>query len=257
MKKPGVIAREKIHAARQWVFRWRGLDGTPLRGILAILMVTGMFSLFAVTVHIRVSAPQQWVEKKASIIHLTSAGEGEMWALRAKEAGPFPSRLDPAEWESSSALAGLVAKASRLSSKPYQPTLRDLPQEDLFPPVPVAPKGERVFPKAAAKEGAASPEVPVRLVPALYPLSGITMEEIPTTLPALGKPVDAAMASASLRFMLRLAPDGSVSACDDLSDDPGGKALSGWLRTVKFPPATAARSQWISLGVGFVNLPVP
>lgn len=257
MKNPGIIAREKIHAARHWVFRWRGLDGTPLRGILAILIVLGLFSLFAATVRIRVSAPQQWVEKKASIIHLTSGGEGEMWALRAKEAGPFPSRLDPAEWESGPGLAGLVDGASRLSSKPYQPTLRELPEEDTSPPVPVAPRGERVFPKAAAKERPASPQAAVKLVPILYPLSGITLKEIPTTLPALEAPVDAAMASASLRFMLRLAPDGSVAACDDLSDDRGGKALAGWLRTVKFPPATAARSQWISLAVGFVNLPAP
>ena len=88
MKKSSARARDRTPAKRPWVFRWRGLDGTPLRGLLALLITGGAFVLFAATVRIRVSAPQQWVERKASIIHLPTGGEGGIWALRAQEGGP-------------------------------------------------------------------------------------------------------------------------------------------------------------------------
>jgi hypothetical protein len=252
MKRPA-ISRDKAQAVRRWIFRWRGLDGTPFPGLIAIVLTGGAFAFFAATVKIHVSAPQQWVERKASIIHLSSEGEGKMWALRAQEGGPFPARLDPSFWEKT-ALAGTeVIGATRLSPEPYQPKLRDLPQDDAIPQPPVAAKGERVFPIRAPK---AEPEttavIATRMTPEIYPLSGVSLDEIPA-LPAFELPVDAALTSGAWRFLLRLRADGSVADCIALSDEPGGNALAHWLRGVTFNPATAKKSEWIGIGVFFTN----
>ena len=40
------------------------------------IIVGAAFAFFAATIRIRVNAPQQWVERKASIIHLPADGEG-------------------------------------------------------------------------------------------------------------------------------------------------------------------------------------
>ncbi len=256
MKNPKVIAREKLHLARRWVFRWRGLDGTPLRGLLSLLIVSGIFFLFAATVRVRVDAPQQWVEKKASIIHFADKGEADMWALRAREGGPFPVRLDPAEWEKAAGLDHLVVDATRVLSLPYEPGMRDLPAEEAVPALPVSPSSGPVFPKPGPGGRPPVAPVPSRLVPALFPLDGVAASDVPADLPPFGGEVDAAMASAPWRFLVRLRKDGTVAQCDPLLDEPGGPALARWLAQVAFAPAVAARSEWISLGVGFVNQPV-
>ena len=253
MKNPSVIAKGGLQAARNWVFRWRGLDGTPLRGLLSLLIVGSAFALFAATVRIRVRAPQQWVERKASIIHLPSGGEGKIWALRAQEGGPFPSRVDPADWEKSAGLQEAFLQATRLSSRPYEPKLRDLPEDDQVPPRPMSEKGERVFPKRTVKVAPVAAPAATKLAPVLFPLSGIGAESLPAQLPAFDAPIDAAMTAAAWRFLLRLRRDGSVSLCMPLVDEPGGKVLAKWLGTLNFSPAVAEKSEWIGLGVLFTN----
>lgn len=250
--KPSALARKQIQAARHWVFRWRGLDGTPLRGMLALLITGGAFSLFAATVRIRVSAPQQWVERKASIIHLANAGEGEMWALRAREGGPFPSRLDPVDWQKP---GNAIIGATRLAGTPYLPQLTPLPSDEEIPTPPLATKGERVFPKRTRKPIPEVTPVETKLVPALYPLSDLRMDEVPQTLPSF-EAFDPAMPSVPWRFVLRLRADGSVSECLAMVDEPGGEALAKWLESINFTPAVAKKSEWIGIGVGFVNQPV-
>lgn len=256
--KPSILARQKIQAARHWVFRWRGLDGTPLRGLLALLITGGVFSLFAATVQIRVSAPQQWVERKASIIHLPNDGEGKMWALRAREGGPFPSRLNPAEWESMPGGALSAIAATRLPSETYTPKLAELPSSNEGPAVSIAAKGERIFPKRMPESVPGMVPVETKLVPALYPLSGISIDAVPRNLPAFqfDEKIEPSLTSAPWRFMLRLRPDGSVAECLPMIKEIGGAELEKWICGVNFSSEVAKKSEWIGIAVGFVNQPV-
>lgn len=254
MKNPSVIARNKLQAAKSWIFRWKGLDGPPLRGFLALLVTAGAFSLFAATVRVRVSAPQQWIERKASIIHLPSVGDGAMWALRAKEGGPFPSRFEPREWEELSGLGNAAALVLRGAGIPYQPALRELPADEGPVRLDLAAKDERVFPKRAPRPSPPPPEGEAKLSPVLFPLSGIPMESMPAVLPPFAAPVDAAMAAGAWRFLIRLRPDGGVAECVPMIDQAGGQALADWLRRIDFGAETAKKSPWIGIGVGFANL---
>lgn len=258
-KTAAIIARDRIHATRQWIFRWRGLDGTPLRGALALLITSGAFALFAATVRIRVSAPQQWVERKASIIHLPTDGDGGIWALRAQEGGPYPARFDAAAWEKTVGLTSGLIGATRLSAQPYQPKLRDLPPEQPVAAVDLTDRNERVFPKRSAPADPVTPPVASVPVPVLHPLSGITSDEIPAILPAF----DAAKTGRVLEisgpadFLLRLGPEGNVIDCIGLPERAGGEAISGWLSQVNFGPAVGKKSPFIGVSVGFMNQPPP
>lgn len=253
--KPRIHVGERLQAMRHWIFRWRGLDGTPFPGLIATIIVAAGFAFFAATVRIRVSAPQQWVERKASIIHLPADGEGRMWALRAQEGGPFPAKFDPTEWAKSLGADELLMGATRLSPAPYEPKLRGLPADDGIPSLAAIDKGQPVFPKRVSRVGPAPVAGPVRLVPLLYPLSGLSLDALPKDLPPFAEPIDALMASASWRFLLRLREDGSVSECIPLLDEKGGEVLAKWLRGVRFSPQAAKKAEWIGVGLGFSNQP--
>lgn len=253
--KPMFHVSERIQAMRRWTFRWRGLDGTPFPGLMATIIVAAVFAFFAATLRIRVNAPQQWVERKASIMHLPAEGEGRIWALRAQEGGPFPAKFEPVEWAKSLGTDELLAAATRLPPVPYEPKLRELPAEDGIPSLAVAEKGQRVFPKRVSRNDAAPAAGAVKLVPLLYPLSGISFQALPKELPPFTEPVDALMTAASWRFVVRLRADGSVSECVPLVNDRGGDVLAKWLKGVTFSPEAAKQAEWIGIGVGFANQP--
>ena len=255
MKKSIARARDRIHKTRPWVFRWRGLDGTPLRGLLALLITGGAFVLFAATVRIRVSAPQQWVERKASIIHLPAGGEGGIWALRAQEGGPYPARFDVAAWEKSAGLTRALIGTTRLSARPYQPKLRELPPENPVTAIELADRNERVFPKRSAPVDPVTPPVASVPVPVLYPLSGITSDEIPAILPAfdVAKLGQLPEASGPADFLLRLSPEGTVLDAIGLPEKAGGEALKEWLLKVSFGPTVGGNSPFVGVSVSFTN----
>ncbi|WAC19822.1 hypothetical protein OVA24_00325 [Luteolibacter sp. SL250] len=259
MKSPAVMVRDRLHATRRWIFRWRGLDGTPLRGFLALLITGGLFALFAATVRIRVSAPQQWVEKKASIIHLPADGAGRTWALRAQEGGPYPARFDVGAWEKSAGMEDSLISATRLSIGGYEPKLKELPAREEILPVYLADKDERIFPKHAAKSGPDAPPVASIPVPVLYPRSGITSEELPAILPVFDHAglKEVAGESAPREFLLELDRSGSVLSCTDLSGGDGVPAIRNWLGKINFGPAVAGKSPTLAVAVGFTNIAVP
>ncbi len=259
MKNPAVIVKGRLHATRRWIFRWKGLDGTPLRGLLALLITGGLFALFAATVRIRVSAPQQWVERKASIIHLPADGSGRIWALRAQEGGPYPARFDMAAWEKGAGVESALISATRLSSGAYEPKLKELPAREEVLPVYLADKDERVFPKHAGKTGPDAPTVASVPVPVLYPRSGITSDELPAILPVFDPAglKEMAAASAPREFLLELDRSGRVLSCTDLSGDDEVPAIRNWLRKIDFGPAVAGKSPALAVAVGFTNIAVP
>jgi len=259
MKRPSVIVKDRLHATRRWIFRWRGLDGTPLRGLLALIITGGLFALFAATVRIRVSAPQQWVEKKASLIHLPADGAGRIWALRAQEGGPYPARFDVNGWEQGSGLAGSLISSTRLTTGNYEPKLKDLPAREEVLGVDLADKNERVFPRHSGTTGPAQPPVPSIPVPVLYPRSGITSGELPAILPVFDAAgmQEVVGASAPREFLLELDKEGRVLSCTDLSGNEESPVVRNWLRKVNFGPAVAEKSPVLAVAVGFNYIASP
>ena len=238
------------------IFPWRGLDGPSTPKVLAGLVVLGVFAFMLAFVRVDVKAAPRWVEKKASVIYLPAGPDGEMWARRAREGGPFPSRFDPRSWEGMRELEREAMRSAREPAAAYVPRLRDLPEVDPVPPVSLAAKGERVFPKRAAPS-VGGPVAGAKLAPRLYPLAEIPLESMPAELPAFDAPVSPEMASTPWRFLLRLRPDGRV--VDSLSlvgaSEAGALLLENWLREVKFGAEVAAGREWLAVGVGFVNKP--
>jgi hypothetical protein len=145
----------------------------------------------------------------------------------------------------------------RFQPPPYEPKIVDLPERNEVKPLELAAKGEQFFPNHALIENPPPDVSRFKLAPVLYPLSGIRSEELPGDLPPFGAAVDAAMSSASWRFLLRLNSAGSVVECVSL--EKGGEAgvaeLEKWLHRIQFKPESGQPFRWISVGLGFTNQP--
>ena len=147
--------------------------------------------------------------------------------------------------------------AVRFQPQPYVPALRDLPAENQLRPLELATKGELIFPSRKSAPTTTPDPAELKLAPTLYPLSGITRESLPETLPPFNDAVTAAMSSASWRFLLRLTAGGSVAECVSLEKggEAGAPELEAWLQRIQFQPEPAKPFRWIAVGVGFTNQP--
>lgn len=239
------------------VFSWRGRKRSYFSSLLAILVVGAGFMILLGTVRVKVVPPKMMAPRKASLIYLSDDSQGRALALQAQEGGPFPSRFEPTQWEGMEALESEVSSASRRPSKPYTPTLRDLPEENLIQPVELASKGDTFFPKRLPAARAVPDSTRLKPAPTLYPLSGIPLEAIPSPLPPFSADVDGAMGAATWRFLIRLNPDGGVAECVSLEKggEAGALALETWLRGIQFRTVSEKPSRWIAVGIGFSNQP--
>ncbi len=145
--------------------------------------------------------------------------------------------------------------AIRFQPLPYEPKMADLPPTIRVEPLNFAVKGERFFPEHPTAPDQTPDTTGLKLAPVLYPLSG---EVQSGDLPPFDAAVDAAMSSASWRFLLRLNPEGDVEESVSLEnvDEAGALVLEKWLHRVQFKPEPAKPFRWIAVGVGFTNQPV-
>ncbi|MBK1883193.1 hypothetical protein JIN85_12260 [Luteolibacter pohnpeiensis] len=252
------MARHHHHGPKPsgFIFPWRGLNAPLMPKVLAAVLLFGVFAFAITFVRVDISARPHWLEEKASIIDLRMGKDAELWARRAQEEGPFPSRVDPDSWNVMKQLENQVSDAFRTPSMPYVPQLRDLPQGEPVSGIPFTAKGERVFPKHQAPEWVQQPDA-ARLVPQLYPLVEVPMDAMPKKLPAFAGEIAPEMTYTPWRFLIRLTPDGVVSDCVSLvgTSEAGAGSLEKWLRQVKFDPGFAEKHEWIALAVTFVNQP--
>jgi hypothetical protein len=226
--------------------------------LAAVALVAVVTAVLLGILRVKVSVPKLIAPRKASLIYLTNDEQGRALALRAQEGGPFPSRFQPSHWEGLATMEAAAMAESRMAANPpYVPALRELPPDDPIPSMELASKGEPVFPKRTPIVRAAPDPAKMKLAPTLFPLSGITPEQIPDQLPAFSGTVDAAMTSATWRFLVRLNPEGGVVECVSL--EKGGEAgaveLSSWLHGIRFQAAKGDAFRWISVAVGFSNQP--
>jgi hypothetical protein len=247
--------KEKRKAAPEWVFTWRRPGNPALSKWIAVLVTGALFALLLTSVRIQVAPPVTWAAPKASVIYVTDDAEGRTLKLLAREGGPFPSRFIPSTWDGAAALEQEVSKVARWDSPPYVPSLRDFPRQSP-PPLQLADTGEPVLPKCLPT---ASAPLPVKLKPApvIHPLSGISLDEIPRSLPPIDAAMEPAITSETWRFLVRLDSAGHVQDCVSLAggDQAGPSIMEAWLRRVTFHPDPENPARWIAVGVGFTNQP--
>ncbi len=250
------VKKPRLMNTPDWVFPWRGRKKTFFPMLAAQVLVGAAFLVLLGTVHVKVISPKPMVPRKASLIYLTDDSQGRALALQAQEGGPFPSRFEPSQWEGMAALEAEAMAATR-KAKPYVPQLQELPQETRIAPMELAAKGELVFPKRQPVAQGANDPAKMRLVPTIFPLSGILAEAIPTELPPFAGVLDSTMTAASWRFLVRLNSQGSVAECVSL--EKGGEAgaleLQAWLHGIQFRTSSEKPLRWISVGIGFRNQP--
>ncbi len=253
----GTLNPPKLKGTPQFVFPWRG-GRTPLfPKLLALVISCVAFGLLITTVRIRVETPEKSTPRKASVIFLGDDLESRALSLRAREGGPFPSRFEPSQWEGLAELEMTAMNAVRFQPQAYVPALQDLPAENQLQPLQLAAKGELFFPKRSLASRAAPELANRKLAPALYPLSGISNELLPRELPPFLPAVDAAMSSASWRFLVRVNPEGVVAECVSLEKggEPGAPELEAWLHRVQFKADPSKPFRWIAVGIEFTNQP--
>ncbi|MEO7097940.1 MAG: hypothetical protein ABI162_01165 [Luteolibacter sp.] len=252
------IHRLRLMNTPEWVFPWRGRKKGYFTMIFAHLLVGAGFAILLGTVRVKIISPKPKAPRKASLIYLADDAQGRALALQAKEGGPFPARFDPSEWEGMAALQAEVVAATRRTSQPYVPTLRELPEDGRIQPMELATKGETVFPKRIPATLAAPDPTKLKLAPTLFPLSGVPADALPGKLPPFSGVVDGEMTTAAWRFLIRLNSKGGVMECVSLEKggEKGALELETWLRGIQFHAAPGKLSRWIAVGIGFNNQPV-
>jgi hypothetical protein len=238
------------------VFSWR-VRRAPFFPKLVALAVAGVVFFFLLTaVRIKVVAPERGSQKKASVILLSDDAVGRVLRLRAEEGGPFPSRFELGEWVCLGELEEQALANARFSAPIYQPMLGELQFESEIPPVRLAARGEAVFPQRAP---VVLPQREVRVVipqPQLFPLAGISWDELPKVQAPIQGTVDAAMSASTWRFLVRLNREGGVTECVSLENagDAGAQLLEDWLKQLQFnADPSGASARWISLGIQLIN----
>jgi len=252
------LKRNEILAARATLlFGWRPAPSPLIPKLAALGIVGGIFALLLVNLRVRVVTPGVVSGQRASLMLMPTAATSGEWLSKAREGGPFPSRFEPQEWQPALTIERDAMALLRQPPAPYVPALRELPATEPIPAVPLASKGERVFPPVPKSQRAAIKPSPTKMMPGLYPLSGVTADELPENMPPFPGEVTAAMASAPWRFLIRLLPGGGVADCTSLagSEEPGTDEITAWLRQMTFDPATYKRSPWIAVAVHFTNQP--
>lgn len=234
------------------VFSWEARSAPQLPKIWAILIALGFFAFLIQSVHIRFGEPIGVVIRKGSVIQLPAAYAGVDWALRAEEGGPFPSRFEPSEWAPIAAVEAAVMAELQWQVPGYQPALKALPESDAPAVPPLVLPGERRLPERPFAPKPVVRPVTMRVVPLLYPLSGIAMEELPEALPAFELAESGLNTGTALRFLLRISSSGRVTECVPLAGRfPEEQGIETWLQAVHFPAVREER--WVALAVGFMN----
>ncbi len=251
----GMVKPHKSAHNHQWVFRWRPLRQPLLPKLVALALVGGGFVYLITSVRVRVESLEKSTPRKASVIFLNDDAQGRTLSLKAQEGGPFPSRFELSQWGGLAGMEATAMDAIRFQPLPYEPKMEDLPPIIRVEPLNFAAKGERFFPEHPTTPDQTPDTTGLKLAPVLYPLSG---EVQPGELPPFDAAVDAAMSSASWRFLLRLNPDGGVEESISLEngDEAGALVLEKWLHRVQFKPEPGKPFRWIAVGVGFTNQPV-
>jgi hypothetical protein len=258
MKPKRISMKHMRKEAPQWVFSWRSVGEAWFPKWFALVVVAVFFAVLLTSVRIRVIPPAPWAARKASVIQVVDDSDGRALRVRASEGGPFPSRFEPSAWEGAAAIEREIQRISRGTAPPARPALREFPASEVLTQPLLAARGERVLPRRIATSAVIPEFPPMASVPALLPRSGISLAEMPESLPAFEGPVVQAMTEETWNFLLWIDERGAVLESLSLSgsDRADLSGLASWLRQVEFRPASRGAKRWVAVGVRFVNLPL-
>ena len=236
------------------IFDWKRPDGRRRDKLLALLVVTGLFTAFAGVVELRLPTPSGRTSQGAEVIRFADPEMARSWLRNAEENGPFPGRLQ-VDVGSGSAKVPFGGQLDAWTD--YRVSLQPLPVRDGLERIEITPKGRRVFPVIPAPDPLPL-EQPmargqVQRVPILFPYDRGALDWIPDEIPSFEMPPGIETAPDSLRFALSLRVDGGVAEVISLAggDDPLQEAVRGWLRSVRFKEGNGER--WFGLRVDFEN----
>lgn len=247
--------KKRAFKRSEWIFDWKRSTSTPVSFWFAVVLVGGIFALAIISLRVKLVQPVALEAPQASVIHLRGEGWSRSLAMEARAKGPFPSRFEPTAWSGTETMQDVVQEASRPRLAAHQPRLLPFPDPAIEPPS-MARRGEPVLPGRGFDFGPAETTGPLRLVPTLSPVDGISAAELPVQLPPWDQPVTEGLAARSWKFLIELEPNGRVRQCVSLA---GGQELSppelsAWLRSAVF--AAREREQgrrWAAVAVEFEN----
>lgn len=253
----GAVKPPGLSGPSAWVFPWRPVKQPLFPKFLAFAIPAVLFTFLVTTVRIHVNSPERSSIRKGSVIYLGDDAQGRALTLRAREGGPFPSRFELSQWQGLRDLETAAMDASRFQPPAYAPALQELPGGNLSPPLELAAKGVPFFPDRDPSVFDIPDLGNLTVVPVLYPLAGVTGENLPKDLPPLAMEVKNDLPTATWRFLIRLNADGSVAECVSLEKgaETSATGLAAWLHKVTFAPDLSKLSRWIGVGIGFTNQP--
>lgn len=249
--------KQKRREAPEWIFSWKRRGEPVLPKLVAVVFSSAILGGLLGFVRIQSTTPNPWGLEKASVIHVLDTPEGRALALEARENGPSPVRFSASDWPSLAAFENEQLSLLASKSEPYRPRLRKWEPEPLTVPRLSQP-GAMVLPPLPAIEIQSRPPPSGPPQPVIWPLSGLTREEIPADLPKYEGVVDAAMQADSLRFLIQLDAEGQVRECIALSgaDTPEATAsLTDWVLGIRFLRKSGEGPVWAALRIRFLNQP--
>jgi hypothetical protein len=250
--------RTRLHRECGLAFAWMLPEASGWAAFMAILIAGALAAFLFAGLRVRVTPPPRVIERKAEVILIPSGEIGREWEIRAKEAGPFPTRFEPTAWPGFRQMED-AAWASLQTPGARRPELHEWPEEAVVLATPVAIKGQRFLPKvdwnpvpspASVADAGKSWDLE------LQRLTVLPEDAWPTVLPEFTGELDLTAAAAPWRFLVQIGPDGRVEQCLMLnaSSEPGGNVLEQWLRGVRFGPS-ASKAGWIGVGILFKRKP--
>lgn len=240
----------------RWLFPWQRPRRQLVPGFLAVAAVSVGAAALMTVVRVKVGGPQFEMERRGTLLYLPAAGDGGVWALRAREAGPEITRYNPADWSGYATANRMLLDAAAPQAPGYKPTPRPWQESREPENVGLSIKGVPFLP--VRPPAPAPPAAPGwRQVPALRLLTPANGAALPLELPALPEGKPPVIPPDGARFLVRLTPEGGVADCLALSQDDGGNAaLASWLRGIGFDRKLAGDGEWFAFVVTYHNAPV-
>ena len=233
-----------------WVFSWRRLKRPMLGQWMPLVLVGGVFVMAGMFMRVTVRRPQPWEATSATVIMAGAVDATDGLAIKAKEGGPFPVRLELGQCGGYIEQERMVLENESLYQNRYQPKLKEIEYEQARDPFSMDQVA--MLPKRAMKEPPAMGEKKSRAKVQVASLNAVHDRLIPSELPDFEQGVEESWQGGALRYLLRLDASGHVVDCVGMSQ-VDLKPVSEWLKQVKFVVDEKKPVEWMTVEVGFIQ----
>lgn len=239
------------------IFGWSSSESHRGHKLLAIMLVTGVFTILLGSVNVRFGTERAGAVIGSSVLQFKNDELGTYWRMRAEEEGPFPGRMELLGDNSLPNFHGLSAEIEEGEWTTYQMELSSLQSIVGINGSNPVNEVENFLPEleplsSASVENIDSTRIAIA-EPILIPFDEGSLKWMPDMLPDFSSGLLENAIPATWRFLVRLSPDGNVDQCISLSgtDGPSLGEMTGWLKSVHFKEGVGER--WLGLRVEFIN----